>query len=256
MSLTIKTYLKKATSHQLYSEGLKLFNAHGGAMHYPKISQKLNSGYFGSNKTLLLHHLRLLQNVSTPQSLVVAPKVIVHSPEKLDPPPTPQNQPKIISMNNPETKDYYAMLKEYRQAVHKRMQLSEGLHDCQNQAEAIIQLEKLEAQTAIVNNYKAQKEYYQKNGTMPEKEELEEVWKLADNKADLQKQYKRISDQIRNTENSIKHWTTKLESGENWKARAKLIKAEDRRKDLLIRKSLIKEKLNEYKNSRKQGAAK
>lgn len=255
MSLTIKTYLKKAASHQLYSEGLALFRKHGSVL-YPSILRQLEKGYFGSNKQTMLHYLQKIAAQVDDQPIQhKEKKIIVHEAKTPNPKTMPSGKTRKIVRPGESSSNYYALLKEIRNAIHVRMQISQTLHDCMNQADGIIVVEKIEEQGKVIKALQAKKEYYEKHGEMPEVEEITD-FELADTFEGLQKQLKIVRDRVRNAEKGIQHKSTQLEKGENFKIRAKLIKQEAYRKELLEQGLIIKAELNEHKTRRKQRASK
>ena len=235
--LTIKEYLKKPPSHQLYREGLKLFRS-VGATKYPDVLKQLERGIIGNNRGLLLLYLRKLKDepVVEQGAVPAKPKIVILAP----PAPTPSNvfRPTDLSA------EYEQRCKVLRQLFHKRKRQSDFFHQCSSDLERARNCDAIKKITLEIREAQSDLEYYKQHKKFPIKEE-EKGFELATTKEGLQKQNRIVQDRIYRAEKRIVVLLAQLKKQENYRVRMAMEKKEARVKELIDQKQIIKEKLRE-----------
>ena len=257
MSLEINNYLKKAESERLYSEGLRLFERYG-SVKYPNLLQRLKAGYFGSNRSDMEYHLRLLAN--DPDTVAKGdvevegkvPVIVVYDAPKMATP-----QPKKWTAE--ADAGFYDLNRKLRKAYQKRAQTSDSFHQCESDYERALVCQSLTEQSKIIKEYEARIEDYRKTGTMQTLDDLKQKdqFILADTYSELLKQQKVYKDRIRRLNLRITMLEGELEKKPNNRKRRELHNKQEKLSEYTHHQSLIKEAIaNERENRRKQGVGK
>jgi hypothetical protein len=248
MILKINNWLKKPDSHQLYSEGLRLFREYGSK--YPKILARLEAGYFGSNKADMVHYLQKIADDKETQPVKTTSKevevvVVVHEVEI-----EKAKETKRIWTAEKDA-GFFDLQKKLRNARQTRAKMSDSFHQCFSDLDRLRVCEQIAAQTTIIKEYEQRDIEYKRTGEIQNIEDLKKAneFVLPDTIKELMKEQKRYKDRIYRAKISLKILTAQLEKNEDYRIKMKIEKKDNYRKECEIRKQLIQTKLNDKREN-------
>jgi len=244
MILKINNWLKKPDSHQLYSEGLRLFREYGSK--YPKILARLEAGYFGSNKADMVHYLQKIADDKETQPVKTTSKevevvVVVHEVEIKK----SEKERKIWTAE--KDSGFFDLQKKLRNARQTRAKISDSFHQCNGDFERLRVCEQISEQTQIIREYESRELEYKRTGEIQNINDLKKSneFVLPETLEELKKENRKYKDRIYRAKISLKMLMAELEKKQDYRIKMKIEKKDNYRKECEIRKQLIQTAIND-----------
>ncbi|MEL6607060.1 MAG: hypothetical protein AAFP77_19740 [Bacteroidota bacterium] len=220
----LRTYLALPPNHQLYSEGLVLFQRHCMDSHGQHYAQ-LSSGPFVGNKELLLQCLKQAKADGSTNVPAKPAVVVVHSPE--------------TKIGTPKTEAEIELAIQLRKLRQERARTSQQFHGCTegdegNDQRAML-CDDIERISKQISATAKKLSHLQQYGYLPKEEEIKP---LPDTVDECRKEINRVSSLRLKTERRIEYLLTLSENSR--KRKKQLPENQKKLQEILVRWSALR----------------